>query len=314
VVCTGRQACLTEGCSHRVRFAVCAVTTVPAVTVTASITTARSGRSSERDRGRGGCVGQLLHVVLLENDVGENVGKRDDAAHAIFSVNHDQAMHFLVDDAFHDCAQCFVFCAFGHAVESIAPVFQCLNHRNFQVVVRLFSCQIDHVEFRIDIDEPVVLVHDGQRRDSRRHENVQRFGDGRRRSNCLYGAVRAHAELADWLLQKVRLRHVMNKKIEIAQDTLVCDNADHIAVDWVDNGQTMHTIFGQHSDRVEERVLGPQINEGPTVLFEHLSPRVNLVLLELLDFCVRLFVVLLQDENKVGDGEHADELLILAVP
>ena len=94
----------------------------------------------------------------------------------------------------------------------------------------------------------------------------------------------------------------------------MCDYADHVARDRVDDGQAVHAILGKHLHGVEERVVRSQEDKRSPILFEHLTPRVDLVLLELLDLGMHRLVVLLQYEYEVGDGEHADKLVLLAVP
>ncbi len=61
------------------------------------------------------------------------------------------------------------------------------------------------------------------------------------------------------------------------------DNAHDIAGDGINNGQAVHTILGQHLDGVVQRILRLQVDERTAVLLEHLTPRLQLVLLQLLD-------------------------------
>ena len=63
----------------------------------------------------------------------------------------------------------------------------------------------------------------------------------------------------------------------------MCDNANHIAGDGVNDGQAVHAILGQHLDGIVQRVLGLQVDERTAVLLEHLTPRLQLMLLQLLD-------------------------------
>ncbi len=94
----------------------------------------------------------------------------------------------------------------------------------------------------------------------------------------------------------------------------MCDNTNNVAVQRVYNGQTVHFVFGQHVDRIIERVLRLEANKRSAILLEHFSPRVDLVLLQFFDFGVGFFVIFLEYENEVGDGEHSDKFLILRIP
>jgi hypothetical protein len=66
------------------------------------------------------------------------------------------------------------------------------------------------IEFGVDVDQLLLVVDNRQRRDSRAHENVQRLEDGRVLADRPDLVVRADAELANCLLQKKRLRHVVD--------------------------------------------------------------------------------------------------------
>lgn len=70
------------------------------------------------------------------------------------------------------------------------------------------------------------------------------------------------------------------KQVEISQNTFVRDNADDVAGNGVDDGQTMDLVFGQNLDRIEETVFRLQVNEWTIVLSENLSPGFDLVLFE----------------------------------
>ena len=154
--------------------------------------------------------------MLLQDDVGENVGERDDAGDAHVLVDNDQAMHFTLDDALHDSAERLVARAAGHAVEAVAAVLERLHDRDLQIGVALLGGQIDHVELGVNVDQLVVRVDDGQRGHARTHEYVERLGDGRAGAYGAHGAERADAEVGDRLLQKLRLRHVVDEQVEVA--------------------------------------------------------------------------------------------------
>lgn len=81
----------------------------------------------------------------------------------------------------------------------------------------------------------------------------------------------------------------------------------------IDDGKAMDFIDDQGIDRVEQR----RVRMDPYQLLRVLKrrpPRIQLVLLQLLHLRIRIFVIHLQDADEVGDGEHADEPLILGVP
>ena len=63
-------------------------------------------------------------------------------------------------------------------------------------------------------------------------------------------------------------------------------NAYDIAGDGINDGQAVHTILGQHLDGIVQRILRLQVDEWAAVLLEHLPPRLQLVLLQLLDLCL----------------------------
>jgi hypothetical protein len=74
------------------------------------------------------------------------------------------------------------------------------------------------------------------------------------------------------------------KQIQVSENALVCDNTGDIARLRVDDGQAVHLVLGEYLHGVEQSVLGLQVDEGPAVLFEHLAPRLDLVLFQLFDF------------------------------
>ena len=98
------------------------------------------------------------------------------------------------------------------------------------------------------------------------------------------------------------------------------DNADDVARDGIDDGQTMDLVFGQYTDRIEKAVFGLEINEGTIVLFENLSPGLNLVLFQLLylglnnqigsDYFLITFpncLNLIEIDSRLADGSTSGE-------
>jgi len=97
----------------------------------------RQSGHAERGRHRA-CVLQL--GLLLEHDIGENVGEGDDASHAVFVVDDHEAMNFFLDDALHEHAECLVFGTAADAVEAGAAVLEGLGDCHVEVVVGFVGC------------------------------------------------------------------------------------------------------------------------------------------------------------------------------
>lgn len=79
-------------------------------------------------------------------------------------------------------------------------------------------------------------------------------------------------------MHKVRLWHVVDEQVEVAQDSLVGHDADHVARHAVNDWQAVHLVCAEHADRLEQRVLGTKVDERASVLFEDLAPCLQLVL------------------------------------
>ena len=87
------------------------------------------------------------------------------------------------------------------------------------------------------------------------------------------------------------------------------EDVEHVPRFWVYDWQPMDLVLDERADGVEER----RVRVDPDELLglgECAPPRLQLVLLEFLHLDGGALVVHLEDLDEVGDGEHANELLL----
>lgn len=92
------------------------------------------------------------------------------------------------------------------------------------------------------------------------------------------------------------------------------EDVEDVVIGGVDHGQSVDAVVDEAPDGVVERRVRSDGHEQLGVVLEHAAPRLQLVLLQFVDVHRRRLVVALQDLDEVGDGQHADKLLLLAVP
>lgn len=75
----------------------------------------------------------------------------------------------------------------------------------------------------------------------------------------------------------------------------MCDDAHDVAGARIDDGQTMHAVLFERAHSLEQRVVRSEVDEWPTVVFEHLAPCFDAMLFELVDFS--LFSISISIQN-----------------
>lgn len=89
---------------------------------------------------------------------------------------------------------------------------------------------------------------------------------------------------------------------------------EYVAGERINDRQSVDAVMDQRLDRIVQRRIRTDADQWHDRLLQDTSPRVQLVLLQLVHGGVGTGVVHLQDLDKVRDRQHAHEDLLLRVP
>lgn len=92
------------------------------------------------------------------------------------------------------------------------------------------------------------------------------------------------------------------------------EDVEHVAGERIYHWQSVDAVVDQRLDRIVQRRIWTNADQWHDRLLQHTAPRVQLVLLQLVHRRIGRRVVHLQDLDKVRNGQHAHEDLLLRVP